>query len=188
MLYTICHFLGVRRVEVSIGEPPHLVGLASGRVLPRRVIKCAGVVGAQVDDDGIRFPCSKIIFLLCAKGGIALPHSYTAHLRIVGRHHMAHIVVPAGHETPATLRDAAVFGSQCIGGQAAVVVLRREKGSHPVLLRLGSDGTLAAGDAVAHKLQPILRLRQGQKFAACIFQPGDLQQMRRVIVHGLHIL
>ena len=98
---------------------------------------------------------------------------------------MAHIVVPAGHEAPATLRDAAVFGSQYIGGQAAVVVLRREKGSHPVLLRLGSDGTL---DAVAHKLQPILRLRQGQKFAACIFQPGDLQQMRRVIVHGLHIL
>ena len=188
MLYTICHFLGVRRVEVSIGEPPQLVGLAGGRVLPRRVIECAGVVGAQVDDDSIRFPCRKIVFLLCAKGGIALPHSYTAHLRIVGRHHMAHIVVPAGHDAPATLRDAAVFGSQCIGGQAAVVVLRREKGSHPVLLRLGSDGTLAAGDAVAHKLQPILRLRQRQKFAACIFQPGDLQQMRRVIVHGLHIL
>ena len=101
---------------------------------------------------------------------------------------MAHIVVPAGHDAPATLRDAAVFGSQRVGGQAAVVVLRREKGSHPVLLRLGSDGTLAAGDAVAHKLQPIFRLRQGQKFAACIFQPGDLQQMRRVIVHGLHIL
>ena len=92
MLYTICHFLGVRRVEVSIGEPPQLVGLASGRVLPRRVIKCARVVGAQVDDDSIRFPCSKIVFLLCAKGSIALPHRYTAHLRIVGRHHMAHIL------------------------------------------------------------------------------------------------
>ena len=78
MLYTICHFLGVHRVEVSIGEPPQLVGLAGGRVLPRRVIKCAGVVGAQVDDDSIRFPCSKIIILLCAKGGIALPHACNA--------------------------------------------------------------------------------------------------------------
>ena len=86
------------------------------------------------------------------------------------------------------MRDAAVFGTQRIGSQATVVVFCREKGSHPVLLRFGSDGTLSAGDAVPHKFQPINRLRQGQKFAVCIFQPGDLQQVRRVIVHGLHIL
>ena len=46
MLHTVCHLLGVRRMEVSVGEPPQLVGLAGGRVCPWRVIECAGVVGA----------------------------------------------------------------------------------------------------------------------------------------------
>ena len=153
-------------------------------VMPRRIVEGVVIVRAQIDDDGVCGPGGKVIGLHRA-GGVGLQ---AADLCVIGCQRAARVVVPAGYNAPAALADKPIVRAKGIGSHPGIVVLGRKKGRYPVGFTLRTNGTLAAGDAVADKFQPHFGGGQRLKITAVIFQRGNLQQMARVNRHRLHVL
>ena len=161
---------------------------AGGGVGPGRVVHGVVVVGAQVQDHCIGRPGVEAAGLLRAQRRVVRAVRQAADGVIIGHDAAAGVVVPAGQQAPPALADDPPFGPQGVGGHPGAVVHRAEERGDPVLLAGSADGAFAAGDAVAHKFQPVRRLWQGQKVSAGKAQAGEQQVVVRVAVHGLHVL
>ena len=78
---------------------------------------------------------------------------------------------------------------QRIRRHTAVVIDRRIK-IRDLILHLGNrpDRTDATRDTVADEFQTERRFRKRTEFTVRIFEPGNLQQMLRILRHRLHFL
>ena len=93
----------------SVRFPSLAKNLPGHGICPFRLVKCAGIVGSQIDNNGVRLPAFEIVRLSGAKLFVRFSLGKAANLIIVGRDIVAGVVIPAAKDSPAALGDQAVL-------------------------------------------------------------------------------
>ena len=130
------------------------------RIYPWGLNEGRGIVGAQIDNQGINLSACEIIGLKGAQLFIDRAAAESAEHLIAGGDVAVRIGVPAGKHAPAALRDQIGVRIQGFCDHPGVIAAVAHIHGNPVRIFLGTVSPFSGSDAVAHKFQ-------------CIFLPGN---------------